>query len=153
TETAPNAANAPAHFGFTVDTVPPPSPSRPALASYSDSGVVGDNMTMFGNPALNGTSGPGASVLLLDSGIPGIGGAIADSSGNGTARTTPLAGGTHAITAVALDEAGNRSAPSGALSLTVDTSPPSVPQNVEIVNTTGSSITLGWTASNDNRAV
>jgi titin len=39
------------------------------------------------------------------------------------------------------------------LSLTVDTTPPSAPQNVAVVSTTGSSITLGWTASNDNRAV
>ena len=49
-ELAPNPANAPARFGFTVDTVPPPSPSRPVLASYSDSGVVGDNVTMFATP-------------------------------------------------------------------------------------------------------
>src|SRR4051794_28535718 len=44
-ELAPNSANAVAPFSFSVDTVPPTSPSTPVMASFSDSGVVGDNTT------------------------------------------------------------------------------------------------------------
>src|SRR5262249_55548354 len=76
-ELAPLPSNVVPSFAFTVDTTPAAVPSVPTLASYSDSGVVGDNITRFNNPALIGTSGPTLSVLLFDNGAAGTGGAIA----------------------------------------------------------------------------
>ena len=123
-ELAPNASNVVTPFSFSVDTVPPPAPSTPALASYSDSGVAGDNITMFPTPSLTGTSVPSVSIHLYDNGVSGIGGGSADSTGGWTSGTISLADGTHTITAAAFDPAGNKSAASGSLSLTIDTAPP-----------------------------
>ena len=122
-ELAPNASNVVAPFNFSVDTVPPPAPSTPVLASYSDSGVMGDNVTMFPNPSFTGTSEPNQQILLYD-GVAQIGGAVADSTGHWTARPSPRAAGVHSMTARAVDEANNYSAPSGALSITIDTAVP-----------------------------
>ena len=125
-ELAPNTANAVAPFTFTVDTVPPTSPSQPAMASYSDSGVLGDNTTMFANPALTGTAQPGVSILYYQNGSPGFGGTVANSTGQWSAKTISLSNGAHSMTALAQDEAGNQSVPSPALQVTVDSVHPTV---------------------------
>ena len=152
-ELAPTPSNSVTPFKFSVDTVAPSPPSMPALASYSDSGVVGDNLTKFNNPALVGTAPLGASVIAYDAGAPGVGGAIVDSTGHWTIRTIPLANGTHPISVRAEDEAGNLSSATGALQLRVDTTPPSVPQSLHVASTTASSIALAWNPSTDNLAM
>ena len=122
-ELAPNASNTVTPFNFSVDTVPPATLPTPVLASYSDSGVLGDTITRFSNPAFMGTSDPNAQIYLYDGGAV-VGGAVADATGHWTARPAPLAGGLHVIGAREVDEANNISAPSGTVSVTVDSTAP-----------------------------
>src|SRR5215469_2861688 len=112
-ELAPNPANTIAPFAFTVDTVPPAAPSAPVLPSYSDTGVVGDNVTSYTSDTLIGTSDPNVPIRVY-SGPTLVGGALASSSGSWLVRTTTLAPGSYSLTAVEVDEAGNLSAPSAA---------------------------------------
>ena len=122
-ELKPNPGNVVTPFHFSVDTTPPAPPSTPSLAAFSDSGVVGDGITKYGNPTLTGTCEPGSSVTLHE-GVNTVGGSACDSTGHFSARATPLAEGVHLISAVASDSVGNMSAPSAAFSLTVDLTPP-----------------------------
>ena len=64
----------------------------------------------------------------------------------------------YTMTVVAVDGAGNKSAPSAELCVTtkdkvIDKEPPTVPANVRVENTTSSSIALKWEPSTDNVAV
>jgi Fibronectin type III domain len=122
-ELAPNAANTITPLRFSVDTVAPSAPSTPALASYSDTGVVGDNITSYHNVALLGHADPNSSVQVYaktaTSAPSTIGGALADASGNWSVSTTSLNDNTYTVTAAAVDTAGNKSAASGALTLTI----------------------------------
>jgi fibronectin type 3 domain-containing protein len=124
-ELAPNPGNTIAPFAFTVDTTPPATPSAPLLPSYSDTGVVGDNVTSYISDTLIGTSDPNVPIRVYN-GPTVVGGALASSSGSWLVRTTTLAPGSYSLTAVAVDEAGNQSAPSAALHLTIDTTAPTV---------------------------
>src|SRR5262245_48233565 len=56
-ELAPRPTMLVTPFAFTVDTVPPPSPSVPVLSAYSDSGALGDRITRFRNINFTGSSG------------------------------------------------------------------------------------------------
>ncbi len=123
-EISPNSAGTVTPFNFSVDTVAPPAPSTPVIASFSDSGIKGDNTTMFPNPTLTGTTVPGLGVVLYDNGAAGIGGASSDSTGLWSARTTNLPDGIHPITTATVDTAGNKSTVSGSLPLRIDTTPP-----------------------------
>jgi hypothetical protein len=107
-----------APYTFKVDTVPPASPSKPVLNSSSDTAPVGDNATTMTQVRLNGTSGAGMPIQVYD-GLKMIGGALADSSGRWMVTTSTLARGTHSVAAVTTDTAGNKSAPSPVLSLTI----------------------------------
>jgi hypothetical protein len=107
-----------APYTFTVDTVAPPAPSRPALDPVSDTAPTGDNATTKTQVRLDGTSGAGMPIQVYD-GWKVIGGAMADGSGHWSAPTLTLARGTHSVAAVTTDTAGNKSAASPALSLTI----------------------------------
>ena len=72
TELAPHAGSAVIPFSFTVDTVPPPSPSQPVLSGYTDSGVEGDGVTRYRQLNFTGTAGANLPMQLL-SGIAGFG--------------------------------------------------------------------------------
>jgi fibronectin type 3 domain-containing protein len=126
TEISPTAGSltTPNPFSFTVDTIAPAAPSTPLLASFSDSGIKGDNTTKFPNPTLTGTSTPSLGIVLYDNGAAGIGGAGTDSTGAWSARTINLPEGTHPITATTNDVAGNKSPVSGSLALKIDLTPP-----------------------------
>jgi chitodextrinase len=64
---------------------------------------------------------------------------------------------THEITVLAIDDAGNRSAQSTALSVAttfvVDPTPPTAPTNVASSNITSTGVRISWTAATDNVAV
>jgi hypothetical protein len=101
TELAPNAGRL-VRLRFSVDTVPPKPPSRPMLAAPAGSQTL----------TISGAAAPNQAVQLLADGRIGIAGAVSDSSGRWTASAVGLPAGTYAITAFALDSAGNRSRPS-----------------------------------------
>jgi fibronectin type 3 domain-containing protein len=122
-ELAPNASYTVTPLSFSVDTVPPATPSAPVMSAYSDSGVAGDHITMYRSVNFTGTSDPNVSVQLY-SGPTGLAGAKADATGHWSATTTSLADGTYTVTAAAFDEAGNKSILSPGVTLTVDGTPP-----------------------------
>src|SRR5262245_31602876 len=55
-------------FNFPVDTVPPAQPSTPVIASFSDSGLLGDHITKYRNPNFSGFADPNVSIQLYNGG-------------------------------------------------------------------------------------
>jgi uncharacterized repeat protein (TIGR03806 family) len=102
----------------------------------------------------------GASTDTGGSGLAGYtvrrGGADLATGITGTSYTDPTVAGatTYSFSVVALDGAGNASIPSNTVTVTTptppDTTPPSVPQNVNASAVTASRIDLTWSASTDN---
>ena len=105
------------------------SPSIPqrrssrAIASFStDSGTVGDGITNDNTLTLTGSAEANATVKVYD-GVTLLGSATANGSGAWSFTTAALTNGAHSLTATATDVAGNTSAASTALSVTIDTAP------------------------------
>ncbi len=131
TDSAGNTGPASTAVAVTIDTSSPGAPSTPDLNSASDSGDSNaDNLTNVTTPTFNGTAEAGSTVEVF-SGVAGsLGAAIADGSGDWTLVSgVALDGGTHNITAAATDPAGNNSAVSGALAVTIDVVGPTVTVN------------------------
>jgi len=127
-EIAPNKAAVIPTFSFNVDTQRPSTPSTPVLSTYSDSGVVGDHVTIYRNINFTGTSDPGNGIQLFAVGSPVVlGGAKAGTDGKWSATTTSLRDGTYDIYAIALDQAGNKSDKSGTYKVTIGSPPPPPP--------------------------
>ncbi len=125
-ETAPSAS-----LQVTIDMQVAPS-STPDLAAASDTGISSsDNITLDNTPTFNGTAEAGSRVEVLSSLAGSLGTSTADGAGNWsfTFAAGLLADGVHNITARVTDVAGNISAISGALPVTIDTvsNPPSQP--------------------------
>ena len=108
-----------------TDTTPPPPPAL-ALAAASDSGLAGDGRTNDATPTLSGRAEAGAMVRISE-GSALL--ATVTTGADGTWSTTlpALADGPHVLIATATDAAGNISAPSTPLSLTIDRAPPAAP--------------------------
>lgn len=113
-----------AGVNVTIDTV---APNVPKLASFSpDSSVAGDGVTNVNHVNLTGAADAGSTVQVFD-GATMIGTAIADTSGAWSFATATLADGNHTFAGKTADAAGNVSASSGALNVTVDTRAPVAP--------------------------
>jgi large repetitive protein len=126
-------------LAITVDTGLPATPATPDLDSSSDTGSSGtDNITGDTTPTLNLAGGEaGTTVTLLDGATDRGTGVVA---GNGSASVTAssaLGDGVHSFTWKLVDVAGNVSAPSSALSVVIDTGPPTVTQLVTTSALTG----------------
>jgi acyl dehydratase len=107
-------------FQLTIDTATPPPPAAPTLLPADDSGVVGDGITSIRRPRLIGTTTPGWTVTLLDASGDLLGSATAASNGGYSVQpSTPLPLGVDALRVQVQDIAGNLSAASPALSLTI----------------------------------
>ncbi|MCP4382095.1 MAG: hypothetical protein GY798_11900, partial [Hyphomicrobiales bacterium] len=107
----------------TVDT----SVDAPSITGFSDdTGVGGDDITADDTLTITGTTEAGATVEIFD-GASSLGTAVADGSGDWSFDTAALTEGAHSFTAVATDVAGNTSAASGPLAVTIDTIAPSAP--------------------------
>ncbi len=106
---------------------PPAPPSTPDLDTDSDLGTSNaDNITADNTPTFTGTAQPGSSVSLFSNSAGPIGAATAGAAGNWTITATLLADGTHQITAIATDAAGNASDPSAALPVSIDSVAPTI---------------------------
>lgn len=105
-----------------IDTVAPTRPTTPDLVTGSDTGTSStDNITHEATPTLQGTASAG-SLITLKEGAATLGTVVAD--GSGLWSITPaaaLSDGVHKLAVNATDGAGNISANSGLLTLTVDT--------------------------------
>jgi hypothetical protein len=104
-ETSPHSAALPT-LTFKVDTVPPAVPSKPTLVKKTTTVAT-----------VSGTSEAKVTVQIYE-GTKIRGGASADSTGHWTVAAT-LTTGSHTLTAVAVDTAGNHSAASPSLTLTM----------------------------------
>jgi hypothetical protein len=141
-----NATIADVAVNVADNDLPPPT-STPDLVATDDSGVSSaDDLTRITTPSFVGTAASGSTVELFSS--PGglLGSAVADVTG-AWSITAALGEGTHAITATAT-VSGTTSLPSGALQLTIDTTPPAAPAvpDLDAVSDTGVSSTDNLTA-------
>ncbi|MEV4781034.1 Ig-like domain-containing protein, partial [Burkholderia sp. LMU1-1-1.1] len=125
---APSAA-----LVVTIDTAAPATPGAPLLAAGDDSGLSNtDGVTNVAAPRLGGSAEAGASIALLDGGVQ-IATAVADANGAWSIGEHLFADGAHQLTVVATDAAGNVSAASQALTLTVDTGAPAAPSGLDLL--------------------
>ncbi|MCP4330653.1 MAG: hypothetical protein GY791_19845, partial [Alphaproteobacteria bacterium] len=122
-DVAGNKSSKSAATVVTVDT----SVDAPSVTGFSDdTGVSGDDITADDTLTITGTAEAGATVEIFD-GASSLGTAVADGSGDWSFDTATLTEGAHSFTAVATDVAGNTSAASGPLAVTIDTIAPSAP--------------------------
>ena len=129
---------------MTIDTA---APTAPAITTFSnDSGTVGDGITNDNTLTLTGTAAANSTVKVYD-GATLLGKVTANGSGAWSYTTAALADGTHSLTATATDAAGNTSAASAALNVTIDTAAPSAPAIASFSNDSG---TVGDGITNDN---
>jgi large repetitive protein len=127
TDLAGNVSLASVPLSVTIDVTAPLAPSTPDLAAASDSGASStDNITNAIKPNLTGTAEANATITIFDGGIA-VGTGQADALGIWSVTTGVLADGVHAITATAIDLAGNPSVASAALSVTIDSVAPGGP--------------------------
>ncbi|WP_233053614.1 Ig-like domain-containing protein, partial [Motilimonas cestriensis] len=138
-------------FSITVnDNVAPNAPSTPDLDAASDTGSSNtDNITKDTTLTLSGTAESGSTVTLysdqVNGGATSIGSGTA-TGGNWQITTSALSAGTHAISAKATDGSSNVSSSSSSLSVTIDTTTPSVAE-VGAVTTPTNDTTPNYTFS------
>ena len=127
TDAAGNTSSASGTLSVTVDTSAPNAPSVTSITN--DTGANGtDEVTNDNTLSFNGTSEADAIVEVFIGGT-NIGTTQADGSGQWSFNheSTTLSDGTITVTAKATDAAGNTSAESSGLSVTVDTVAPAAP--------------------------
>jgi len=128
TDVAGNVSAQGAALAVVIDTHAPSAPAAPVLSTASDSGIAGDHITKVTRPTFSGTAEAGAWVTLYDTdGTTALGSTGADADGNWIMPASSLADGTHVLTVRQVDAAGNESAASPALTLTVDATAPAAP--------------------------
>ena len=127
TDAAGNVSAAGSALTVVIDTSAA-APATPSLASASDGGTLGDGITNSATPTITGTAEANAAITLYDTdGVTVVGTATANGSGAWSTATGTLGDGVHTLTAVQTDRAGNVSAASTGLSLTIDTLAPVAP--------------------------
>jgi large repetitive protein len=103
-------------YTVTVDTV---APAAPAMAGFTPD-PANNNYTNSSTPTLSGTAEANSMVTVFQNGAA-IGTTAADSAGNWSYTVKALSDNTYTFTTTATDLAGNVSAVSAPLTLTVDT--------------------------------
>ena len=111
TDAAGNTSPASAALALTIDLSLPAAPVITTAAPF---------VTTDTTPSISGTAEAGASVQLFIDGLASGDPVTADGAGNWSFTFGTLAIGSYAVTATATDHAGNESAPSAAVALTVN---------------------------------
>ena len=135
TDAAGNVSAASSVFSLAIDTTAPVPPPAPALDRASDSGTEGDGVTSASRPTFVGAAEAGSAVTLIDdtgTGRTALGTTIADGTGRWSFDSPTLADGPHTITAISADTAGNASAASPPLALSIDTAAPAAPSGLAL---------------------
>jgi hypothetical protein len=132
-------------LAVTIDTVAPAAPAAPDLESSSDSGVSqSDNITNVDAPLFDITAGP---FYRLYRGALLLGGAY-DTAG--TYLSPALSNGSYAFTVISVDAAGNASAASSPLSVTIDTIAPAQPAEPDLLSSSDGGGSDTDNITNDN---
>jgi hypothetical protein len=137
TDPAGNTSAASAGLTVTIDATTPSAPGAPDLAGGSDTGTSNtDNITSVASPTVTGGGAEaGATVTLYDTnGTTVLGTATADGSGNWSITANTLSDGVHTFTTKVTDAAGNTSAGSAGLTVTIDTTEPSASGAADLAN-------------------
>uniref|UniRef100_UPI0027BA5884 Ig-like domain-containing protein n=1 Tax=Aquabacterium sp. TaxID=1872578 RepID=UPI0027BA5884 len=158
TDAAGNVSVASSVLTLTIDTTAPATPAAPTLNPASDSGSSGaDNLTNVTTPTFTGTAESGSLVTLYDTdGTTVLGTATAAGSGNWSITSSALGAGAHTLTARVTDAAGNTSAASAGLVVTIDvTAPTAIALSASSVMdvATGLDTTVASLSSLDSQAV
>ncbi|EGW7140143.1 BapA prefix-like domain-containing protein [Salmonella enterica] len=155
-DAAGNASPVSDSVNFVVDTTPP---LTPVITSVSDDQAPGLGTIANGQstndptPTFSGTAEAGATITLYENGLV-VGTTTAQPDGAWSVSTSTLASGTHVITAVATDAAGNSSPNSTAFTLMVDTTAPQTPILTSVVDDVAGGVTgnlANGQITNDNR--
>lgn len=122
----------------TTDTLAPAAPTAPDMTAGTDTGAsTSDNITNNTTPTFTGTAESGATVTLYDTdGTTSLGTATA-TGGTWSITSSVLTQGVHTLTVKATDAAGNQGAASTSLSVTVDTTAPTLSSTNPLDNATG----------------
>jgi large repetitive protein len=119
-------------FVLSIDTTPPAAPSN--ISVLDDVGAVQGSLSSGGvtddtTPTVSGTGAtPGELITLYDNGTPLASVVVGPSGAWSLTPAAPgLSEGPHTLTLTATDAAGNESAPSAPIALTVDTTAPNAP--------------------------
>jgi VCBS repeat-containing protein len=158
TDPAGNVGAASAPITFTIDTTAPPAPGGVQLSNDSSgtplpisSGAATNDAT----PVMSGTAAAGSTVTVSDGGT--VLGTVTVGSGGTWSFTTPaLNEGNHSLTATVTSPAGNTSAPSTPIVVTVDTTPPAAATGLQLSNNEGASpvpIAAGGTTNDTTPAL
>ena len=111
------AAGVPAAQAVTTVEIDTTGPPTPVIVSFEeDTGALGDGVTADATPTLRGTAEANTTVRIFD-GTTLLG--VAQSDGEWAFTTAELAEGDHTFTVIAVDVAGNQSAASAPLTLTI----------------------------------
>ncbi len=149
TDAAGNSASS-ATLAVTIDTAAPAAPSTPDLNAASDTGVSStDNITADNTPTFDGTAEAGSTVTVISS-LAGTLGTTVAGGGNWSFTSGLLADGVHNITATSTDAAGNVSAASSALPVTIDASIPSAPSTPDLIDASDSGTSSSDNLTSDN---
>ncbi|MWT61446.1 Ig-like domain repeat protein, partial [Escherichia coli] len=149
-------------FELAIDTTAPATPDIPEITVNPDGGTPGTALnpgetTRDTTPTLSGSGTPGDTVNIYD-GATKIGEADVGEDGNWSwTPTTPLPDGTYdlSLTVTNQDSAGNESAPSTPVTITIDTDAPDQPGTPTVTDSV-SQITgpvLDGESTNDPRPV
>ncbi|MEZ3500634.1 Ig-like domain-containing protein [Pantoea sp. KPR_PJ] len=136
TDRAGNVSASGEAITLTVDTLPPATATDLLLGSDEGGTVVpvaSGGVTSDTTPVLSGSAEPGSLVTVSD-GDNVLGSVTADQDGNWRYTTPELDEGEHSLTATVTDAAGNVSAPSAPVLITVDTTPPAVAADLLLSN-------------------
>ncbi|NDD99851.1 hemolysin, partial [bacterium] len=140
-------------LSVTIDSTPPATPTTAAdLTSATDTGRSStDNITSDTTPDFTGGGlTPGNTVVLYVDGQP-VGTATVDANGNWTVTVSPaLVDGSHTVTYLVKDLAGNSSGFAPTMNITVDTAVPAQPTvpTLDPASDTGLSATDNITKDN-----
>ena len=128
---AGNTSSESSVFSLTVDTI---APSEPSITTTT-------SLTNDSTPAIEGTAEAGSTVTLFVDGVTtGVTATADETSGAYTiAPTSALGDGDYALTVTATDAAGNTSAASSALSITIDATAPGKPSIITTTSLTNDS--------------
>ncbi|HTB80040.1 MAG TPA: Ig-like domain-containing protein [Opitutaceae bacterium] len=112
---------------YTLDHTAPAAPSTPDMTAGTDTGSSNsDNITANTTPTFTGTAESGSTVTLYDTDGTTVLGTATATGGNWSITSSALSEGGHTLTAKATDAAGNTSSASSGLSVTIDTTAPTV---------------------------